>query len=48
MNAGAFCASREISTLKLKLLITLVNQQSLLKYMTIALFNYTRIHCHST
>lgn len=48
MNAGAVCASREIFTLKLKLLISLVNRQSLLKYMTIPLFNYIQFHCHST
>lgn len=48
VNARAVVASRGIATLKLKLLITLVNQQSLLKYMTISLFNYIQFHCHSS
>lgn len=44
VNAEVVCASRGIFTLKLKLLITVVKQQSLLKYMTICLFNYIHVH----
>lgn len=38
-----FVASREISTVELKLLIALVNRQNLLKYMTIARINVMSI-----